>query len=299
MPPAVTAANGEVRPLETPSGKGAGDENFPVGSLLISRELRPQVVSYYAFARAIDDIADNPGLAADEKIGRLTRFAEAIHGGHAGDPSLAKAEACRAALLLRGVPLRHASDLTVAFVQDARQNRYADWQDLLGYCENSANPVGRFLLALHGTEAAAAYAASDALCTALQVINHLQDCGDDYRTLDRVYLPQDWIAAEDAASEELGAAALSPGLRCVLDRCLDATDMLLNEAKRLPAMLPSRRLALEAATIYRLARRLTAALRARDPLAERVAFGKGAMLLAGLGAVGAVFLGYGEGSRRR
>ncbi len=297
MAPALTVDSQQEPRLETPSGKGADDENFPVGSFLVSRKLRPQVARYYAFARAIDDIADNPDLAAAVKIERLNRFAEAIHGDHRDDPALVKAQACREALLLRSVPLRHASDLTIAFIQDARQNRYSDWQELLGYCENSANPVGRFLLSLHETEDPAAYHASDALCTALQVINHLQDCGDDYRSLDRCYLPQDWMAAEGATAEELAGSALTPGMRRVLDRCLDATEALLDEAKPLPQRLSSRRLALEAATIYRLSRRLIAALHARDPLAERVAFGKTAMLRAGLGACCAVFLGIAEGKR--
>jgi len=281
--------------LETPSGKGAGDENFPVGSILIARDLRPHVAAYYAFARAIDDIADNPALPAEEKTARLTRFAEAIHGQHRDDPGLAKAWACRRALLDRKVALEHASDLTIAFIQDARQGRYADWAALMGYCENSANPVGRFLLALHGTREPRAYRASDALCTALQVINHLQDCGEDYRMLDRIYLPQDWMAAEGASDEEVGAARLSPALRRVLDRCLAGVDSLLAEARPLPGMLPSRRLALESATIHHLARRLTAALKRRDPLAERVAFGKSAMLWAALGACCTLLPGRGGG----
>ncbi len=297
MAPAVTVESQNTARLETPSGKGSGDENFPVGSFLVSRKLRPQVAAYYAFARAIDDIADNPDLAAENKVERLTRFAEAIHGAHGDDPALAKAHACREALLLRDVPLRHASDLTIAFIQDAQQSRYKDWQDLLGYCENSANPVGRFLLVLHETEDPAAYKASDALCTALQVINHLQDCGDDLRELDRCYIPQDWMAIEGATTEELRGSALSPAMRRVLDRCLEATEALLAEARPLAARLPSRRLAMESATIYRLALRLTAALRARDPLAERVAFGKGAMLRAAIGGSLAVLLGIAEGRR--
>lgn len=297
MAPAVTLESQDVARLETPSGKGAGDENFPVGSFLISRKLRPQVAAYYAFARAIDDIADNPALSPDSKVERLTRFAEAIHGEHADDPALATAQACRSALLPHKIPLRHASDLTIAFIQDARQTRYRDWEDLLGYCENSANPVGRFLLALHNTEDPVAYRASDALCTALQVINHLQDCGDDYQSLDRCYIPQDWMASEGARTENFGEAALSPAMRRVLDRCLEATEALLVEARPLAVRLPSRRLALESATIYRLAVRLTAALRARDPLAERVAFGKGAMLRAALGGCCAVFFGIAEGRR--
>jgi squalene synthase HpnC len=282
--------------LETPSGKGAGDENFPVGSFLIPRRLRPHVARYYAFARAIDDVADNPGLPPAEKIARLERFAAAIHGQAEG-PGLEKATRLRASLLETDVPLRHASDLTVAFIQDARQSRYADWADLMGYCENSANPVGRYLVHLHGDRDPRAFAAADALCSALQVLNHLQDCGDDLRTLDRCYLPQDWMAAEGARTEELLGKALTPGLRRVLDRCLAATDRLIEQARALPGLLASRRLAMESAAIWRIARRLSAELKRRDPLATRVKLTKPRALGCALGGALAASLRYGEGRR--
>ncbi|MFQ6019055.1 MAG: squalene/phytoene synthase family protein, partial [Kiloniellaceae bacterium] len=160
-----------------------------------------------------------------------------------------------------------------AFKQDAVKLRYRDWDELLGYCELSANPVGRYLLDLHG-EDRTGYPASDALCSALQVINHLQDCGDDYRDLDRVYLPQDWMAEAGITVEALERAAAEPGLRRVLDRCLDATAKLLETADELPGRLKSRRLALESAGIVRLAHRLVRELRRRDPLAERVVLTK-------------------------
>lgn len=282
--------------LETPSGKGAGDENFPVGSFLISRRLRPHVARYYAFARAIDDVADNPDLPPAEKIARLERFAAGIHGQAEG-PGLEKATRLRASLLETQVPLRHASDLTVAFIQDARQNRYADWADLMGYCENSANPVGRYLVHLHGDRDPRAFAASDALCSALQVLNHLQDCGDDLRTLDRCYLPQDWMAAEGARTEDLLGKALTPALRRVLDRCLAATDGLIAKARALPGLLTSRRLAMESAAIWRIACRLSAELKRRDPLATRVQLGKAQALGCALGGALAASLRYGEGRR--
>src|SRR5690349_19884403 len=95
--------------IKTPSGKGAGDENFPVGSFLIPAPLRPHVAAYYAFARAIDDIADNPALGAKDKIARLEGFAEALNGGN-NDPAYAKAQKLRASLLETGVPLRHGLD---------------------------------------------------------------------------------------------------------------------------------------------------------------------------------------------
>lgn len=268
--------------LEMPSGKGAGDENFPVGSALLSARLRPHVACYYAFARAVDDIADNPELAPADKIARLDLMAAAVAEG-SGDPALATAERLRASLAETGVRARHATDLTVAFKDDAVKLRYRDWADLMGYCENSANPVGRYLLDLHG-EDPAGYQSSDALCSALQVINHLQDCADDHRTLDRVYLPQDWMAEAGVAVEALTEPAASPGLRRVIDRCLDATEELMAEARRLPVRLKSFRLALESAVIVALAERLIRELRVRDPLAERVVLTKPQVAGCALGA---------------
>ncbi len=258
---------------ETPSGKGAGDENFPVGSWLLPARLRPHVARFYAFARAIDDIADNPGLTPEDKIGRLERFEAGITGRETEDPALVTAHRLRASLAETDVPARHCVDLIAAFKQDAIKLRYRDWDDLMGYCELSANPVGRYLLDLHG-EARSGYPASDALCSALQVINHLQDCGDDYRNLERVYLPQDWMAAEGISVEVLGRPGAEPGLRRVLDRCLDATAGLLETADSLPGRLTSRHLAFESAAIVGLAHRLVRDLRRRDPLAERVVLTK-------------------------
>lgn len=292
----MTESTGKLAALETPSGKGAGDENFPVGSFMLPKALRPHVARYYAFARAIDDIADNPALPADDKVARLGAFADAIHG-KAGGPGLEKATRLRESLLETKVPLRHASDLTIAFVQDARKGRYDDWRDLLGYCDNSANPVGRYLLALHGETDPKAYAASDALCSALQVLNHLQDCGDDYRSLDRVYLPQDWIAAEGARTEDLRGKALTPALRRVLDRALAANDELLVKARALAGLLRHRRLAMESAAIWRIARRLSRLLKAGDPLAMRVKLTKAQYLACGLGGSLAATLRFAEGRR--
>src|SRR5262249_55811817 len=113
-----------------------------------------------------------------------------------------------------------------AFKLDAVKLRYADWRDLIdGYCMLSAAPVGRYLLDLHG-EARSGYRASDALCNALQVLNHLQDCQDDYRQLNRVYLPQDWLAAAHSKVEDPDAPASSAGTRRVIDPGPDATAAL-------------------------------------------------------------------------
>ena len=264
--------------LKTPpgkkmAGKDTAGENFPVGSILLPAALRPHVAAFYAFARAADDIADNPALDPDDKIARLNRMAGAIEGAPAGDGELAKAHRMRESLAATGVTPHHCLDLLDAFRQDAVKRRYEDWDDLMAYCDRSAAPVGRYLMDLHG-EDTALWPAADTLCNALQVLNHLQDCAEDYREMDRVYIPEPWLAAEGLGVETLSAAAASPSLRRVLDRLLDGVDELLDEAAPLAGPMKSRRLAMETAAIHAIARKLAALLRRKDPLARRVKLGR-------------------------
>lgn len=282
-------ATGPTGAVETPSGKGAADENFPVGSFLLPKRLRPQVATFYAYARAIDDIADNPDLSADDKIARLSGFDDALVG-KTDDPEYAKAVRIRETMGQTGDIIRHCRDLILAFKQDAVKTRYDDWADLMGYCYKSAAPVGRFLLDLHDCPKDG-YSASDALSNALQVINHLQDCQKDYRKLDRVYLPGKWLAEAGAQVEDLDRDAATPGLRRVIDQCLDYTDALLVEARSLPRVLPSKRLAMESAAIVRLAEVLVRRLRRQDPVARRVQLSKPAALWVAGGGVLRFWLG--------
>ncbi len=272
---AVTAAGlSQTAPVEAPSGKDEAYENFPVGSWLLPANLRPHVAVFYAYARAIDDIADAQELAPDQKTRRLDGFARAIRGEEKKDPVYAKAHAMRETLTACGITTRHCLDLIDAFKQDAVKGRYADWDEVMASCMKSAAPVGRFLLDLHGG-CRAGYAPSDALCNALQIINHLQDCQADYRELDRVYLPSDWLAAAGATVTDLDRQAATPELRRVLDRTLDAVDIMLAQARPLAAGLRSRRLAMEASAIHEIAVTLSRQLRRRDPLAERVSLTRG------------------------
>lgn len=257
--------------VETPSGKWRGGENFPVGSLLIRRDLRPHVHAFYRFARNADDIADNPALSADQKIARLDRMA-AILDGDQGSDSPAASAMCKS-LIETGTTAEHCHDVLHAFRLDAVKLRYRDWEDLMGYCRYSASPVGRQLLDLHG-ESRTTWVASDALCSALQVLNHLQDCVDDYRRLDRVYLPLEELAAAGTGVEALGAGASNPGLRRVFDRLLDRTAELVDEACGLPPLVASRGLRWESAVIVQLAGRLLRRLRHGDPVTTRVALRK-------------------------
>jgi squalene synthase HpnC len=248
-----------------PPTRDAGGENFPVASRLLAPALRPKVMGFYRFVRTADDIADST-LAPAEKLARLDALEAALD-----DP--ATAEPAAQPLHAAGTGTQEARAMLAAFRQDATQRRYADWAALEAYCAASANPVGRMLLRLHGVTDPAAIAASDALCTALQILNHLQDLVPDRDTLDRVYLPEPWMAL--AGGE---AAFFAPGTatarRAVLDAALDRVEERLDAAAGLPAGIASRRLSMEAAVTLALARRLLARLRAGDPVASRVALGK-------------------------
>lgn len=255
--------------METPSGKDADYENFPVGSFLLPAHARPHVAVFYRYARAIDDIADNPGLAPSEKITRLDGFAAAINGESVDPEAFKTGVKMRESLLASDMPLQHCLDLIDAFKQDAIKNRYEDWDDLMHYCIRSAAPVGRYLVDLTGGSKAG-YASSDALCNALQVINHLQDCKDDFVTMNRVYLPMNWMQEEGAEATDLARSEATPPLRAVIDRCIAASEELMKSAIDLPSDVISRRLSMESAVIINIANALLSKLGRVDPVARRV-----------------------------
>ena len=268
--------------LETPSGKGRSDENFPVGSFLIRKALRPHVHAFYRFAREADDIADNPRLAAEEKVRRLTRMGEILDGAPGAESPAASA--MRRSLAETGLSAQHCHDVLRAFTMDATKLRYRDWDELMTYCRYSATPVGRQVLDLHG-ESRDTWRWSDPLCDALQVLNHLQDCAEDYRDLDRVYLPQRDLAECGSRVEDLALPQATPGLRRVIDRLLDGSETLIDKARNLPRSVKSPGLRRETAVIVTLAERLSQRLRHGDPLARRVKLSRGdfaAALLLGL-----------------
>jgi farnesyl-diphosphate farnesyltransferase len=268
--------------IEAWSGKDRAEENFPVGSWAIRPELRAHVHAFYKFARNADDIADSATLSPAEKIARLDTMEAVLTGASEADaPSAA---GLRASLAQCGVSSIHARELLVAFRQDAVKNRYASWAELMDYCRYSAAPVGRHVLDLHG-ESQSTWPASDALCAALQVLNHLQDCAGDLRDLDRCYLPQDWMAEAGAATDDLARNETVPSLRAVFDRMLAQTALLNQSARALPAQVRARRLRVETAVIASLARRLTARLQG-DPLATRVKLRKSDFFLAAITSLG-------------
>ncbi len=241
-------------------------ENFPVASFIIKPAHRAAIMAFYRFARTADDVADHPTLPAPERLAQLERM-RATLAGERDDEAVALA--LRQALAERDLGPEHGLDLLGAFRQDVGKSRYANWDELIDYCRHSAMPVGRFVLDVHG-EARATWPANDALCAALQVINHLQDCAKDYRDLDRVYLAGDLMAAAGTGVEALTAPKASPALRSVIVEMAHRTEALLDVSRPLASQIQDRRLAYEVALIQRLAEDLTARLIARDPLSERV-----------------------------
>ncbi|MEO0035958.1 MAG: hypothetical protein RLZZ501_1981 [Pseudomonadota bacterium] len=250
------------------ASKSAREENFPVASLLLSAATRATVMDYYHFARHADDISDSAELSPDEKVAALDALERALKGGEAG-PEQILATRYRAAVKGDPALIDTAAELLNAFRRDARRNYCADWDDLLAYCQSSAAPVGRFLLTLHG-ESAETFAASDALCAALQVLNHLQDCAQDLARIDRVYLPVDLLAAEGLDREVLRRPASPPELRRVFNRILDRTDGLILRARLLVPQVRDTRLRLQTAITVEVAARLSGRLRREDPLAQAV-----------------------------
>jgi squalene synthase HpnC len=248
------------------SGKGHRDENFPVASWLVRAELRPTILAFYRFARAADDIADHATAGPAQKLAELDRM-EAGLRGEAGVSE--EGGRLRSALQARNLTDRHALDLLEAFRRDVTKRRYDDWADLMDYCRYSAAPVGRFVLDLHG-EQQALWPMNDALCAALQVINHLQDCAKDYRELDRVYIPLDELGAHGLGVEGLAERQASPSLRAVIAGLARRTATLLDQSRPFADRIADRRLALEVGVIEALAESLVHRLERRDPLSERV-----------------------------
>ncbi len=258
------------------------DENFPVASQLIASRHRPAILAFYQFVRAADDIADSATLSSEQKLAALDRFEAALLGQEDG---IAAARPLRAILAERRLSPRHAQDLLHAFRMDAVKQRYADFDELMHYCAYSAAPVGRFVLDVHG-ESERTWLASDALCSALQIINHLQDCAADYRNLDRVYIPLDALQREGTGPEALAAAKGSPALLSCLHKLAARTDDLVRVGKELPRHVQDLRLGLETTVIARLAQILVNGLRHKDPLSERVHLSKPGFLAWTLVGVG-------------
>jgi squalene synthase HpnC len=268
---------------ELRSGKTYRDENFPVASWIIHPRHRALILAFYNFVRTADDIADHANLGADEKLRYLDLLEAELLGK--GD-SQNEAVSLRNALAERGMAPRHALDVLIAFRMDVTKLRYENWDEVIHYCRYSAMPVGRFMLDVHG-ESTSTWAASDALCAGLQVNNHLQDCGKDFKNLNRVYLPRDALESAGASVEALSLAKAPPALLTCLHALAVRTEALLKESKSLSAEVRDLRLGIEISVIQAFADRIVQMLKVCDPLSERVHLSKLELLILSIGGIAA------------
>jgi squalene synthase HpnC len=266
---------------ELRSGKTHRDENFPVASWIIHPRHRALILAFYNFVRTADDIADHATLEASEKLRLLDLLEAELLGKGDTQP---EAVNLRRVLAERSMPPRHALDVLIAFRMDVTKLRYENWDEVIHYCRYSAMPVGRFMLDVHG-ESTSTWAASDALCAGLQINNHLQDCGKDFRDLNRVYLPRDALAAAGASVEELARERASAPLLQCLHALADRTELLLNESKSLSAEVRDFRLGCEISVIQAFADKIVGLLKVRDPLSERVHLSPLELLAQSLGGI--------------
>ena len=210
------------------TGKGHRDENFPVASFSFIGAIAAPILAFYNFVRTADDIADHAALQPKEKLALLDRLEGGLLGTDTDDPVAVR---LRDALAERNLAPKHAQDLIAAFKLDVTKLRYKTGtiSSLLLAVGDAGRPL---CLDVHG-ESRAVWPVNDALCAALQIINHVQDCKEDYRNLDRVYVPQDALAASGTTVEALGAARATPQLRDCLHKLAARTERLLARATTL------------------------------------------------------------------
>jgi len=202
--------------------------------------LRPAVIAIYRFARAADDLADEGDAAAGERIAALDAFDAELDRIERGEtPPSAPFPALAAAVREHSLPLAPFHDLVSAFRQDVTVTRYANFDGVLDYCRRSANPVGRLLLALYGVQAPADLAASDAICTGLQLTNFWQDIAIDWQK-DRVYLPQDDLRRFGVDEMQIAQARADDAWRELLAFEVARTRGMLQAGRPLVRALPWR-----------------------------------------------------------
>ncbi len=214
----------------------AGNENFPVASRLLPRAVRADLMALYGFARLTDDIGDEADGDRLAQLDWLERELELSAAGSASHPVLRRLSATIAA---HNLPLQPFRDLIAANRQDQHVRRYETFADLVGYCRLSANPVGRLVLGILDKATGGRVARSDDVCTGLQVVEHLQDVGEDFRR-DRIYLPLADLRAEGCSEAELGGPGASPALQRVVAAEAARARRLLRSGGPLAASLPWR-----------------------------------------------------------
>ncbi len=215
-------------------------ENFPVASFLLPRHLRRPIEAIYRFARGADDIADEGDASNEDRLSGLATYATELDRIERGDPPTDPAFADLADVVReRQLPVQLLRDLLDAFAQDVVKKRYADDAELLDYCRRSANPVGRLLLHLFDRATPENLHRSDCICSALQLINFWQDIAIDWQK-DRVYLPQNSLAAYGIEESQIAANRWSPEWATLIDDRIAHAESLMREGLPLVHQLPGR-----------------------------------------------------------
>ncbi len=195
-------------------------ENFPVASRLLPAPMRPHVAAIYAFARLADDMADEGTRPSADRLADLDAWERRLDAAVAGAPASPAPHAevfvaLRESIRVCRLPPDLLRDLLSAFRQDVTTLRYGTWDAVLDYCRRSANPVGRLVLRVGGYEDATLDAASDAVCTALQLANFWQDVEIDWRK-GRLYVPASIWQTAGATTTDLDARRLTPAWRAAI-----------------------------------------------------------------------------------
>ena len=215
-------------------------ENFPVASIILPRRLRPAVRAIYAFARSADDIADEGDAAADERLARLAEYHEWLRALERGEPVAQPIfQALAPHIRAHDLPYGLFHDLLSAFEQDVVKTRYAHFGEVMDYCKRSANPVGRLLLRLYGDRDEKHQAWSDGICSALQLINFLQDVALDWQK-GRVYLPQDEMAKYGISERQIAEGRVDGLWRVFMKAQIERARRMLQAGAPLGRALPGR-----------------------------------------------------------
>jgi len=215
-------------------------ENFPVASLLLPRRLRAPIEIIYRFARTADDIADEGVDSSDVRLRRLSVYQRALERIAAGETPAEPLFADVARIVREhALPVQLFADLISAFSQDVTKSRYADFPDLLDYCRRSANPVGRLVLHLFKRTSETDLAGSDAVCTALQLINFWQDIELDFAK-GRIYLPQDDMARHGVGERHLAEQRCDAAWVSLMKFQTERTRAMILRGKPLARSLPGR-----------------------------------------------------------
>ena len=252
------------------SGKSYSDENFPVASFLMTKKIRSIVRVFYFFARMADDIADHQKLSSNQKKKILLFFDNAISKSKKTNNKILDKMIAKFKELPSGK--KYSRNLLKAFMMDASNKKYKNWNDLLYYCKFSANPVGRFVIDAvnERKNIEKIYEASDNLCTALQIINHIQDCKKDFKELNRVYIPESFFKKYSVDKKILRKSKSIENFERLKIEIVDNVLLSLRKTKLGLREIQSWRLRKETLIILNIAKRLCNLLKINDPLEKQI-----------------------------